>query len=133
MFQQRKPLIPRPTFSAYTLECLFKNRFPRVDWRVTFWSSPMTLDHIKIIVTGKYHIRMMRLINKDDLTFMNIDVSTDNFEFDSASCSYFVGCDIASNIISEVETKYEQMNNKLDSLEKFRCASQPSFEEEFFK
>lgn len=133
MFQQRKQLIPRPTFSAYMLECLFKNRFSRVDWRVTFWSSPKYIDRIKIIVTGKYHIRMMRLINKDDLTFMNIDVSYDNFEYDDTSRSFFVGCDVAQNIINEIETKYEQMNNKLDSLEKFRCASQPSFEEEFFK
>lgn len=133
MFQPRKPLIPRPTFSAYMLECLFKNRFPRVNWSVSFLSSPMTMDRIKIIVTGKYNIRMMRLINKDDLTFTNVDVSTDNFEFDNTSSSYFVGCDVAQNIIYEVETKYEQMNDRLDSLEKFRCASQPSFEEEFFK
>lgn len=76
---------------------------------------------------------MMRLINKDDLTFMNVDVSYDNFEHDDTSHTFFVGCDVAQNIITEIETKYEQMNNKLDSLEKFRCASQPSFEEEFFK
>lgn len=133
MFQPRKPLIPRPTFSAYMLECLFKNRFPRVNWDVSFWSSPMDIDHIQIIVTGKYNIRMMRLINKDDLTFINTNVSTNNFEFDDTSHTFFVGCDIAQNIITEVETKYEQMNDRLDSLEKFRCASQPSFEEEFFK
>lgn len=133
MYQQRKPLIPRPTFSAYMLECLFKNRFPRVNWDVSFWSSPMDIDHIQIIVTGKYNIRMMRLINKDDLTFINTNVSTNNFEFDDTSHTFFVGCDIAQNIITEVETKYEQMNDRLDSLEKFRCASQPSFEEEFFK